>query len=138
MARYYLDACIWRDYFENRSDRFRPLGDWALALINNILERKDVIVISGLLMRELGKIYCSSAIQNILGIASEQGLLIQVNHSPEQLHEAIGLSRERRMDFEDVLHSIIARDTDSILVTRDKHFEKLRDLVDIRKPEELL
>lgn len=32
--KYYLDACIWRDYFENREDRFRPLGEWAFRLVN--------------------------------------------------------------------------------------------------------
>jgi hypothetical protein len=37
MQRYYLDTCIWVDYLENRQDRFRPLGDWALRLIKQIV-----------------------------------------------------------------------------------------------------
>ena len=36
--KYYLDTSIWRDYYENRSDKFRPWGEWALILINKILE----------------------------------------------------------------------------------------------------
>ena len=38
--RFYLDTCIWRDYYENRSDNFRPLGEWALFLINKINQAK--------------------------------------------------------------------------------------------------
>ena len=37
VEKYYLDTCIWRDYFENRSDKFRPLGDWAFSLIKLII-----------------------------------------------------------------------------------------------------
>ena len=51
--RYYLDSCIWRDYFENRSDRFRPLGDWALALIKKIIAEGDFIVYSDVVEDEL-------------------------------------------------------------------------------------
>lgn len=32
--RFYLDACIWGDYWENRSDNFRPLGEWAFRYLS--------------------------------------------------------------------------------------------------------
>ena len=36
MARYYVDTAIFRDYCENRVDRFRPLGEWALAFFKKV------------------------------------------------------------------------------------------------------
>ena len=51
--KYYLDTCIWRDLHENRVDRFRPLGEWALRLINNIIENKDKVLYSELTVIEL-------------------------------------------------------------------------------------
>ena len=40
--KYYIDSNIWRDYFENRSDRFRPLGDWALMFFKEIIINESV------------------------------------------------------------------------------------------------
>ena len=39
MKRYYFDTCIWRDYFEDRKDKFRALGDLAFYLIKNTYEK---------------------------------------------------------------------------------------------------
>jgi len=36
------------------------------------------------------------------------------------------------------LHSILARDNQAVLITRDKHFLKLLDICIIKKPEELI
>ena len=34
---YYVDSAIWRDLHENRTDKFRPLGEWAFELFRKIL-----------------------------------------------------------------------------------------------------
>ena len=51
--RFYLDSSIWRDYYENRKDKFRPLGEWALRLIKNIIENKNYILYSDFVIKEL-------------------------------------------------------------------------------------
>lgn len=53
VTRYYLDTYIWIDYFENRVDNFRPLGDWVLSLIKKIIIDKDIFIISDHLIDEL-------------------------------------------------------------------------------------
>jgi len=55
--KYYIDACIWRDYFENRSDRFRPLGDWAFAAIQQMITNGEPILYSDLVEEELSAAY---------------------------------------------------------------------------------
>ncbi|MBN2052546.1 PIN domain-containing protein [Candidatus Woesearchaeota archaeon] len=138
MAKYYLDACIWRDYYENRSDRFRPLGEWALMLINEILENHEIIVVSDMIILELEKEYKPIVIEKMFSVASEKGLVVRINYSISQLQLAMKISKQRKMHFEDVLHAVLARDYNAVLVTRDKHFDELRDIAQIKKPEELI
>ena len=52
---YYLDACIWIDYLEDRRDKFRPLGEWACRLINQILDSDDYFMLTDILFDELKK-----------------------------------------------------------------------------------
>lgn len=135
--KYYLDASIWRDYYENRSDKFRPLGDWALKLINNIIENKEYILISDFIIEELKIKYSEEEINNIFEIVSKRDLLLKVDISKSQTREASILCKQRKISFGDALHAILARDNKAVMVTRDRHFEELTDIAEIKKPEEL-
>jgi len=136
--KFYLDSAIWRDYSENRSDRFRPLGEWALTLINNALENEDFILYSDFVIKELKVKYSDEEINNILGIVSKRNLLIKVDISESQAKEAAILCKQRKVAFGDALHAILARDNNAIMVTRDKHFLELTDIAEIKKPEDLI
>lgn len=50
LARYYLDTSIWRDFYENRTDRFRPLGEWAFELFRKIIREKSIVLYSELVI----------------------------------------------------------------------------------------
>lgn len=136
--RFYFDSAIWRDYYENRSDKFRPLGEWALKLLNNVIENKDHILYSDLVIEELKVKYKEEEISNILEIIVKRNLLFKVNISGQQAKEAARLCRERKVAFGDALHAILARDNNAVMVTRDKHFLELTDISEIKKPEELV
>ena len=60
--KYYIDACIWRDYFENRSDNFRPLGEWAFKLIKKSIEEGSSVVYSDSIIEELEEFYSKDEI----------------------------------------------------------------------------
>lgn len=138
MKKYYLDTSIWRDYYENRSDRFRPLGDWALNLINVIIENKDFILYSDLVVEELKVKYNEEEINKIFEIIYKRNLLSKVTISNSQVKEAAILCKKRKVAFGDALHAILARDNKAIMVTRDKHFFELVDIAEIKKPEDLI
>ena len=53
MVRYYIDTCIWRDLIENRSDRFRSLGEDARGFFQRCAESGGIIVWSPLVEHEL-------------------------------------------------------------------------------------
>lgn len=136
--KFYLDSAIWRDYYENRSDKFRPLGEWALTFLNNALENKDFILFSDLVTKELQIKYSEEEINNILEIVSKRNLLIKADISESQAKEAAILCKQRKVAFGDALHAILARDNKAIIVTRDKHFLELTDIAEIKKPEDLI
>ena len=136
--KYYLDTSIWRDYYENRSDKFRPLGEWALKLINDAIENGDYILYSDLIVEELKVKYKEEKIKDIFEIIEKRNLLLKVEISDSQAKEAYILCKQRKVAFGDALHSILARDNNAIMVTRDKHFLELTDIADIKKPEGLI
>ncbi|MBU1321694.1 MAG: PIN domain-containing protein [Nanoarchaeota archaeon] len=76
MTKYYLDTCIWIDYFEDRKDNFRPLGDWAFRLIKKIITDENVIIISDLVWFELRKLYANDLLCGLKSTVS----LSRLNH----------------------------------------------------------
>ena len=137
LEKYYLDSCIWKDYFENRSDRFRPLGDWALELIKKIIKEEGLFIFSDHLIKELEKQYSHEVLDNFFEIIPIQSI-IKVETTEQQAKEAFQIKNKLKIPYGDVLHAIIARDNDAILVTRDKHFYELAQKINVKKPEDLL
>ena len=136
--KYYIDACIWRDYFENRSDKFRPLGDWALALIKKIIKDEDgYILYSDLIEDELLDYLTEKQVNEIFSVVPK-GILIKVKVSLEQFRKAKYIPKKSKIPLKDAIHAILAASNNAILVTRDKHFYELQDFVIIRKPEDLI
>jgi len=135
--KYYLDTCIWRDYFENRSDNLRPLGDWAHTLIKKIRLESGLIIYSDLVEEELFTEFDEAEVKKIISIVPEENI-IRINSSKKQFDEALSLKKRQGVPVKDALHAILARDNGAIFVTRDKHLNVLADKFKINKPEELI
>lgn len=133
---YYLDSCIWRDYYENRSDTFRPIGEWALKLIQAIIKDGYFILYSDMVIEELEIRYGKEEMKRIFEIAGR--FLVKADISASQAKEAAILCKQRKVAFGDALHAILARDNNSVLITRDRHFMELVDIAEIKKPEDLV
>ncbi len=137
MENYYLDTCIWRDYFENRKDRFRPLGEWAFRLLKKIIYNKEKVMYSDLVVSELLNYFDRDKIKEIFSIVKND-FLEKVDIKKHHGEEAFDLKEKEGIPFGDALHAVLAKENNAILVTRDKHFRKLLKIVKIRKPEELI
>jgi len=134
--KYYLDTSIWMDYYEDRKDPSKDIGEFAFKLLCKLLASKSTIVVSNFILRELEVNY---SLDKIRGLTMPfEKIMEKVTISDEQKLEAKRISGERNLPFGDVLHAIIARDSKSILVSRDKHFQQLKDLCEVYKPEEII
>lgn len=136
--KYYLDSCIWRDYWEDRRDNMRPLGEFALNFLNKIIDNQDFVVVSNLVRKELSTRFSYEQIKEIFKIISDEYLLVDITYTESQVKEAALISKSRNVPFGDALNAILARDNNSILISRDRHYEELQDICLAKKPEDLL
>lgn len=137
MGRYYLDTCIWIDFFEDRKgSKGEPFGEFASRLLTKIQEENSKIIISEHLLNEFNGGFSLSSILHILD--SLQIEMERVSYNVSQDAEAQRAAKSQNVPFEDALHTILARDSGAVLVTRDKHFKKLSDISEPFKPETLI
>lgn len=136
--KYYLDSCIWRDYWEDRRDNMRPLGEFAFLLLKKIAKEGSQVIISDILLNELKTRYSDYTLGLMFELISDEETMIDIKYTEKQFDEAKLISRTKNIPLYDALHAILARDNDAILVSRDKHFFEILDLVEIKKPEDLL
>lgn len=137
MTKFYIDTAIWMDLYENRKGfNNEPLGDFALKLFALIKADKKRLVISDILIKELESNY---SIEQINGMIKPfEDIIERIFVMKKQKDEAKIIAKERNLPPGDVLHSILARDNDLILITRDKHFNELIDISKSYKPEEII
>jgi len=65
-------------------------------------------------------------------------MIIEIETKRDQVIEAKQISKKQNVPMGDALHAILARDSYAILVTRDRHFQRLRLISSSFKPEELI
>lgn len=134
MNKYYLDTSIWLDYYERRGKN----GEATLKLIRKITEEGDIILYSNAIVKELKHLgYFLTEISEILNIAQFDNIkLIQIHE--RQIEEAEKIALQRNLPKRDVLHAVLARDNEACLITRDNHFQKLKDITVSKLPEDFI
>ncbi len=135
--RYYFDTSIWLDFFENRDEPKIKKGTWAKMLIEKIINDNGKIVLSEVVKNEMIALgYSRYEIEELFKLF--QNILINVYSTERQFRRAKDLSKKRKVPLFDCLHTILARDHRAIMVTLDRHFNKLLDIYRYRKPNELI
>lgn len=121
--RYYVDTCVWADFVEGRTD-----DDFLIRCIEN----EDIVLYSYPLERELLNHVPVSQLTIIYSLLSAKSLIESVNVDETEKSEALNLANALEIPFPDILHAILARDNDAVLVTRDRHFLKLGNICKIK------
>ena len=136
MRLFYVDTNIWIDYFENRSDGLRPLGEWANQFFIQCKQFHAHIVVSDHVLNELSQFYTPQQLD--LFFESFGKLIVNISTKNNQLVEAKNIERSfPESHHADILHAIIARDMNALVITRDKGFYSLSKIVRVARPEEI-
>jgi hypothetical protein len=134
--KFYLDTAIWRDYFEDRKDGIRPLGEFAFQFLKNCEKKGCTVLYSGLVVEELKSDYPKERVAEVF--SSFKHFIVEVPISNEQISEARKVvSSVKGTHIKDVIHAILARDNCAVMITRDKHFDALAHFVEVAKPEDI-
>ena len=136
MERYYFDTSIWLNFFEKRNEFNLPKGEYTEILIKLIIRKGDKVIISDILKNELLKLgYLRNEIENMF--FPLRRILIYFPSNKKQFKRAKDLSKKRNIPLLDAMHALLARDQKAIMITRDKHFLLLRDIITSKRPEEI-
>lgn len=133
--RIYLDSNVYLDYFGDRKDNMRPLGEFAFKVFQRTLECEFIVVLSDWVLEELeNKSYSKIQLETLLSELKKAGKLISTKRTEEDIRKA-----KRFTNQEDALHSIIAARNNCIyLVTRNlEDFLEFSDLIKPILPENI-
>jgi predicted nucleic acid-binding protein len=135
--KFYIDTSIWMDVYEDRKGyNNEPLGEFGLKLFLFIKTKNKKLVISDLLIKELEINYSILEIKGML--KPFETIIEKILVTKKQKFEAKKIAKNRNIPPGDVLHAIISRDNKLILISRDNHFKKLKDITLCYKPEEII
>jgi len=137
--KFYLDTCIWRDFFEDRFDGLKPLGEFAFRFLKQCKERKIPIIVSDAVVFELRHYFSQERVDEVFSHFGN--IIVNVFATPQQFSEANKewVKRGKKLPFDDVLHAVLAKHHKSVLVTRDSHFfDFLTSIVEVEKPEDII
>ena len=132
--KYYFDTSIWIDIYDKRDYN----GEVANKLMKKIIIDDHIVLYSDTIIVELKNIgFSEYEINTVLSIAKPDHIK-RVHPTKKQIEEAKKIARQRDVLWGDALHAILARDHEAQLVSRDWHFDKIKDLTRVKKPEDLI
>ena len=136
---YLIDTCVWRDYFEERISKIgNRLGDHASKLLLDILSKNDKVIYSDSLIWELKKDYTQDEITSMFSFLLAVGKIEKIEITKEEISQAKKLGDERDLPLVDCLNALQARNHDAILISQDKDFEKLLDICEFKRPQDII
>ncbi|HLC55049.1 MAG TPA: PIN domain-containing protein [Candidatus Nanoarchaeia archaeon] len=134
---YYFDTSIWMDFFENRDEPHLPKGELAHKLMTHIAKNNDKIICSDFVVAELR--LADYPLFEIEGLFEKLNhIIIWVESTEKQIRKAKDLSAKRGIPKKDAAHALIARDNKAVLITLDRHFQRLLDIVKVRRPQDII
>ncbi len=134
VVKFYLDTSIWLDLYEKRGIH----GEYAFQLLQKILLEDHIIIVSDVIVKEFKRLdYNYDQIEALFSSVKSDNIQ-RIHIVKKQLEEAKSIARKRNIPQGDALHAILARDHEAILISRDKDFQKVRDIVKIALPEDLM
>ncbi|MEK6873236.1 MAG: PIN domain-containing protein [Nanoarchaeota archaeon] len=143
MLSYYIDTCIYLNLWQ-KEESYSGVEYWKAAqkFLEMCEEKKEIIYYSGFILKELSFILNKREFVEKKVLFEGSPNFKRVILSDKELSEARKIEEEVNFEvsFYDIIHMILARKTNSILVTRDKRLMKISKKynVNVKLPEELI
>jgi predicted nucleic acid-binding protein len=129
----YCDTNIFIDYFDERTDRLRPLKEFAFNFFSRGWNCNFELIISDWLINELSRHLDEKQYKQIFNEFEEKGKLHVVNKENSDVRKAKNTSKH----WDDALHAVLANKAGAdYLSTRNiKHYSGCEELVSVVLPE---
>lgn len=141
MKSYYVDSCIYLNLWQKESDDKNPLWKFAREFFEKVENENSTIYYSGFLLKELLFVFDEKHFIDKLELFNYSPNFKRVSLTKQGYEEARKIKRENiEISLYDIIHMLLAKQTDSILVTRDKLLIQLSEKYSVisKKPEEIL
>ena len=140
---FYIDSCIYLNLWQKEINFFGfPIWKIAAKLLNKIEKRNYNVYYSGFLLKELKYILDEDEFYQKRKLFETSPNFKKVKLSKEEFELArkIESQIDFAISFYDIIHMLLAKKTNSILITRDKKLIKLSKKYSViaKKPEEVL
>ena len=140
MAKYYLDSCIWLNFFKKEGDSSKGKAYWKIAkdFIENIKNNNNKIIVSTIVLKELSFKEEFNVIKKFFK-DEEYIEIIKTNSEDYKFARKLENETNFQISFYDYLHIAISKRLEIPLITRDKELiEIAKNILPVNKPEDLI
>ncbi len=140
---FYVDTCIYLNLWQKEGNKIFGVPYWKFAKdFFEKFEKSFIIYYSGFILKELKFILSEKEFNNKMRLFEISPNFIRIKLSLEEFNQARKIERASnyRLSFYDIIHMLLAKKTNSILITRDKKLLKTSKKFSViaKKPEQLL
>ena len=139
MQKILLDTNIYLDFYLDRKDNLKPLGEFAFRLIKETVSCKYMVLITDYHFIEIkNSLNCNikDIWKRILDSLNKSKKIKEIIPTDREVTEAKEISRLKNLPFGDCLFAVVAKNNNAKLVTRDRHFNELD--IQTYLPEDLI
>ncbi len=116
------------DFFEDRNEPDFPKGELIQQLIQKIIRDDEIIMYSDVNLLELRNVgYSEYEIEELF--RPLKPVLMFAESTEKQRRRAGEIASQREIPKGDVLHALLARDTNASMITHDLHFKEIEDII---------
>jgi len=141
---FYVDSCIYLNLWQKEGNENFGKPYWKIAkeFFEKIEDKNAIVYYSGYLLKELSFILEKEIFNKKLQMFNHSHNFRRIRLSVKEFNLARAIEKESNYEisFFDIIHMLLARKTNSVLITRDKKLADISKKYNVieRTPEEML
>lgn len=139
--RYYIDTCIYLNLWQKEEINGINLWEYAKDFLEKMDNNRFVIYYSGFILKELMHVLTKEEFESKRILFESSPNFKKVFLSEDELQKARRIEKEtkNKISFFDIIHMLLAKKTNSVLITRDRKLIQTSEKygIEAKRPEEL-